>query len=162
MGASDTLLADFLTRYIVDELHVKSIAILHDKTGIHNQRADAVATVLKTKYEMTLAVIATWSPGDRSFAAQFEQVKGVPSAVNLALGETPEGGSFFKQVKASGVQSQVIGQRDFGVRRVIDEAAGAAEGALIFTEYAPRASGPDYPRTSNAGFIEANTGRMPT
>ena len=47
VGASDALLANFLVRYMVDELKVKSIAIMHDKTGIHNQRAELVASVLK-------------------------------------------------------------------------------------------------------------------
>ena len=69
----------------------------------------------------------------------------------LALGETPEGGSFFRQAKASGVQAQIIGQRDFGVRRVFEEAGGAAEGALIFTEYAPDVQA-DATKTWNAAY----------
>lgn len=47
-----------------------------------------------------------------------------------------------KQVAASGVHARVIAQRDFGVKRVLDEAGAAAEGALIITEYSPDRQGP--------------------
>jgi branched-chain amino acid transport system substrate-binding protein len=137
VGASDTLLTAFLTRYIVDELKIRSIAIVHDKTGIHNQRAEMVATALKEKYGLVPLVDASYGPGDRDFAASLEQVKASHAQAILALGETPEGGPFFKALKASGVNAQVLGQRDFGVRRVFTEAGDAAEGAVIFTEWAP-------------------------
>jgi branched-chain amino acid transport system substrate-binding protein len=142
VGASDALLVDFLCRYIVDELKMKDIAVLHDKTGIHNQRADAFVAALKAKYGVVPLVNAAWSPGDRNFAAQLEQVRGTRAEAILALGETAEGGAFFKAAKASGVQGQIIAHRDFGVKRVLDEAGGAAEGALIFTEYAPNLQSP--------------------
>ena len=69
----------------------------------------------------------------------------------MALGETPEGGAFFRQAKASGVRVQIIAQRDFGVRRVFEEAGDAAEGALIFTEYAPDVQG-DLIKAWNAAY----------
>ena len=47
VGASDAFLVDAMARYAAEDLKVKSIAILHDKTGIHNQRADLLAGVLK-------------------------------------------------------------------------------------------------------------------
>jgi branched-chain amino acid transport system substrate-binding protein len=141
VGASDALLADFLARYIVDELKIKSIAIMHDKTGIHNQRADLVATVLKDTARVIPVANVTWTSGDRQFGTQFEQVKASRPQAILALGETPEGGPFFRQAKASDIQGQIIAQRDFGVRRVFEEAGDAAEGALIFTEYAPDLQG---------------------
>lgn len=140
-GASDALLTSFLTNYIVDDLKMKDVAILHDKTGVHNQRAGFVADALKTK-GVDVSVNATWSPGDRDFAAQLEQVKGSHAKVLVALGETAEGGAFFKQVKSSGLQVQVIAHRDFGVKPALDEAGPAADGALIFTEFAPALMSP--------------------
>jgi branched-chain amino acid transport system substrate-binding protein len=137
VGASDALLTDFVIRYIIDELKMKSVAIVHDKTGIHNQRAEMVATALKEKYGIVPQVNAAYNPGDREFGAQLEQVKASHAQAILVLGETPEGGPFFRAVKASGIHVQVIGQRDFGVRRVFTEAGDAAEGAVIFTEWAP-------------------------
>ena len=50
--------------------------------------------------------------------------------------------AFFKAVKASGVQAQVVAHRDFGVKVVLDQAGDAADGALIFTEYAPSLQSP--------------------
>ncbi len=79
--------------------------------------------------------------GDRSFTAQLSQVKEAAPEAILAFGETPEGASFFKAVAASGVHTRVIAQRDFGFQRVLDEAGVAADGALIFTEYAPDLQG---------------------
>lgn len=137
VGASDALLTDLLAGYVVNELELKSVAILHDKTGIHNQRATLVTGVLKDKYSITLVADAGWSPGDRDFAAQFEQVKTSHAQVVVALGETAEGGLFLKQVKTSGVKAQVIAHRDFGVKPALDEAGAAADGTLIITEYAP-------------------------
>lgn len=137
VGASDALLTRFVTRYIVDELKTKTVALVHDKTGIHSQRADMVASLLKEQYGIVPVVNVVWSPGDYDFAAQLKQVRESHAQVILALGETPEGGPFFRQVKASGVEAQVIAQRDFGVKRVLTEAGGTAEGALIFTEWAP-------------------------
>jgi hypothetical protein len=68
-GASDALLADFLSGYMVGELHVKNLAILHDRTGIHNQRADLITRVLKDKYKTVPVLDTTWAPGDRNFTA---------------------------------------------------------------------------------------------
>ena len=126
---------------MVTELHVKNVAILHDKTGIHNQRADLITRVLKDKYKIVPVLDATWAPGDRNFTLQLEQVKASHAETILALGETPEGGSFLKQVGSSGAHAQVIAQRDFGVKRVLDEAGGAAEGAVVITEYSPDLQG---------------------
>lgn len=137
VGASDAVLTGFLAQYVVDELKMKSVAVLHDKTGIHNQRATLVTGVLKDKYGVTPLVDAGWSPGDRDFAAQLEQVKASHAQAMLALGETAEGGPFLKQVKSSGLQVQVIAHRDFGAKSALDEAGSAADGALIFTEFAP-------------------------
>jgi branched-chain amino acid transport system substrate-binding protein len=140
-GASDALLTSFLTQYIVDDLKAKDVAILHDKTGVHNQRAGFVADALKEK-GIVASVNATWSPGDKDFAAQLEQVRASHAKVLVALGETAEGGAFLKQVKSSGLQVQVIAHRDFGAKSVLDEAGAGADGALIFTEYAPALMGP--------------------
>ncbi len=140
-GASDTVLAGFIAQFIVDDLKAKDVAILHDKTGVHNQRAGFVADTLKEK-GIVASVNATWSPGDKDFAAQIGQVKASNAKVLVALGETAEGGAFLKQVKSSGLQVQVIGHRDFGVKPVLDEAGAAAEGTLIFTEYAPALMSP--------------------
>jgi ABC-type branched-subunit amino acid transport system substrate-binding protein len=139
-GASDALLTKFLTDYMVDDLKAKDIAILHDKTGVHNQRAGLVADALKAQ-GIVVSVNGTWSPGDRSFTAQLEQVKAAHAKVLLALGETAEGGAFFKDAKAAGLQAQIVAHRDFGTKSVLDEAGAAADGALIFTEYAPALMG---------------------
>lgn len=141
VGASDALLTDLLTGYVVDTLKLKNVAVLHDKTGIHNARADLIATSLKDKHGAAPVVNATWSPGDRDFAALLEQVKASHAQAIVALGETSEGGAFFKQVKTSGVQAQVIAHRDFGAKVVLDQAGDAAQGALIFTEYSPQLQG---------------------
>ena len=139
-GASDSLLTKFLVDYMTDELKAKDIAILHDKTGVHNQRAGLVADALKEK-GIVPSVNGTWSPGDRNFTAQLEQVKAAHAKVLLALGETAEGGAFFKDAKTAGIQAQIIAHRDFGAKSVLDAAGNAADGALIFTEYAPALMG---------------------
>ena len=72
VGASDALLSDFLVRYMVDEVEVKSFAIMHDKTGIHNQRAELVASVLKDAAGVIPVANVTWTSGDRQFKTQFE------------------------------------------------------------------------------------------
>ncbi len=141
VGASDAFLVDAMARYAAEDLKVKSIAILHDKTGIHNQRADLLAGVLKERYGIEPVVTVSWSPGDRQFTAQFDGVKASSAQAIVAFGETPDGGVFFRQLKASGIQLPVIGQRDFGIKRVLDEAAGGAEGTVIFTEYSPELQG---------------------
>jgi branched-chain amino acid transport system substrate-binding protein len=74
VGASDALLADFLSGYMVGDLHVKNLAILHEimhgRTGIHNQRADLITRLLKDKYKIVPVLDTTWAPGDRNFTAQ--------------------------------------------------------------------------------------------
>lgn len=137
VGASDALLADLLTRYVVEQLKLKKLAVLHDRTGIHNARAELIVKVLQEKYGIVPLVRSAWNPGDRDFASQLEQVKANHVQVILALGETGEGGPFLRQVKTLGVQAPVIAHRDFGVKRVLEEAGEAAEGTVIFTEYAP-------------------------
>jgi branched-chain amino acid transport system substrate-binding protein len=141
VAASDALLTAFMTKYVVEQLNLKSIAVLHDKTGIHNQRATMVVTVLKEKYGITPAVNASWAPGDRDFSSQIAQLKAAPVQAIIALGETPEGGPLFKQLKDAGIKAQVIAHRDFGAQKALDESAGGADGALIFTEYAPALQG---------------------
>jgi branched-chain amino acid transport system substrate-binding protein len=69
----------------------------------------------------------------------------------LALGETPEGGPFLKELAAAGLQSKIVAQRDLGVRRVLDEAGAAANGTLIITEYSPDIQG-EPARSWNANY----------
>jgi branched-chain amino acid transport system substrate-binding protein len=137
VGASDALLTTLMTRYITEQLKLKSVAVMHDKTGIHNQRAGMIATALQEKFGITPAVNVSWAPGDRDFSSQIGQLKTAPVEGIVALGETGEGGPFLKQLKESGVKAQVIAHRDFGAQIALDESAGGANGALIFTEYAP-------------------------
>ena len=143
VGASDAVLADLLARYAVGDLKLNKLAILHDQTGIHNARAEMVVKVLKERYGIEPLVRAGWKPGDRDFTAQLSQIKGTSVQAILALGETGEGGSFLRWVKALGLQAQVIAHRDFGTKRALDEAGGAAEGVVIMTEYIPALQEPE-------------------
>jgi len=141
VGASDAALTGLLAEYLANEMHIKTLAILHDKTWIHNQRAETIADLLKRKYSIPTLVDATWAPGDRTFGRALQQAKATPTDAILALGETPEGGEFLKELAASGLRSQTIAQRDFGVRRVLDEAGAASNGTMIVTEYSPELQG---------------------
>src|SRR5215472_1008770 len=137
VGASDTLLADLIARYAVEDRQLKHLGILHDRTGIHNVRAGMVVKVLQEKYGIIPTVRGTWKPGDRDFTPQLEAVKAGAVQALIALGETAEGGAFLRQVKALGIQAPVIAHRDFGAKRVLAEAGEAAEGVVIVTEYLP-------------------------
>jgi len=143
VGASDALLTNLMARYVLEELKLKNLAVLHDSTGIHNARAEMLVKTLQEKYGTTPVVRATWKPGDKDFTAQLEQVKTSPAQALIALGETAEGGPFLKQVKALGLQVPVIAHRDFGVKKVLEEAGEAANGTLIVTEYSPSLQGPE-------------------
>lgn len=143
VGASDALLADLLTRFAVERLKLRRLALLHDRTGIHNARAELVVKVLQEKYRIAPLVRAAWKPGDRDFSSQIGQVMANHVEAILVLGETAEGGSFLRQVKALGVEARVIAHRDFGAKRVLEEAGEAAEGAMIVTEYIPELQGPE-------------------
>jgi branched-chain amino acid transport system substrate-binding protein len=143
VGASDALLTDLLARYGVEHLKLKNLAVLSDRTGIHNARAEMLVKVLREKYGIAPSVRGTWKPGDRDFAAQLEQVKAGGVQVVIALGETAEAASFLRQVKALGIQVPIIAHRDFNARTVLNEAGDAAEGVLIFTEYMPALQEPD-------------------
>ena len=143
VGASDAVLADLLARYAVGDLKLNKLAILHDQTGIHNARAEMVVKVLKERYGIEPVVRAGWKPGDRDFTPQLSQIKAHPVQAILALGETGEAGPFLRQVKALGLQTQVIAHRDFGTTRALEEAGGAAEGVVIMTEYIPALQEPE-------------------
>jgi branched-chain amino acid transport system substrate-binding protein len=143
VGASDAVLANLLARYAVADLKLNKLAILHDRTGIHNARAEMVVKVLQERYGIEPLVRAGWKPGDRDFTPQLLQIKGKPVQAILALGETGEAGPFLRQVKALGLQTQVIAHRDFGTTRALEEAGGAAEGVVIMTEYIPALQEPE-------------------
>ncbi len=137
VAASDALLVRLLARYVVEQLNLKKLAVLHDGTGIHNARAELLIKFLQEKYGIVPLVHGSWKPGDRDFRSQLELLKTTPVQVILALGETGEGAPFLRQVKAMGVQVQVVAHRDFGRRQVLEQAGEAAEGLAIVTEYAP-------------------------
>jgi branched-chain amino acid transport system substrate-binding protein len=137
VGASDTLLADLIARYVVEHLNLKQVAVLHDRTGIHNARAELVVRTLQAKYGVVPLVQASWKPGDQDFTPELEQVKARPVEAIIALGETDEGGPLLRQVKERGIRAPVIAHRDFGAQTVIQAAGGAAEGVVIITEYMP-------------------------
>ncbi len=63
VGVSDALMTDLLTQYLVNDLHIKSYGILHDRTGIHNQRAELIASVLREKFGISTLVDAGWASG---------------------------------------------------------------------------------------------------
>jgi branched-chain amino acid transport system substrate-binding protein len=141
VGASDTTFANLLADYLANDMHIKTLAILHDKTGIHRQRAEMIAELLRGKYNISTPVDGTWAPGDRAIGNALAPAKATHTDAILALGETPEGGQFLKELALSGLRSQTIAQRDFGVRRVLDEAAAAANGTMIITEFSPDIQG---------------------
>jgi branched-chain amino acid transport system substrate-binding protein len=151
VGTSDTTLSNLLADYLANEMHIKTLAIRHDKTGIHRQRAEIIADLLNRKYSIATLVDTTWAPGDRAFGSALKQAKATRADAVLALGETPEGGEFLKELAASGLRTPTIAQRDFGVRRVLDEAGAAANGTLIITEYSPDLQG-DLTKTWNTNY----------
>jgi ABC-type branched-subunit amino acid transport system substrate-binding protein len=136
-GASDALLTALMARYAEETLGLKSVAVIHDKTGVHNQRSVLLTNILGERYHVTPVADVAWAPGATDFQTLIDQLKAKSPQLILALGETPEGGPLMKQLKASGITAQLIAHRDFGVRKALDDAAGGAEGALIFTEYSP-------------------------
>lgn len=137
VGASDALLADLMARYVVERLKLKRLAVLHDRTGIHNARAELLVKTLREKYGIVPLVQGSWRPGETDFTTQLEKVKASVVEAVIALGETSEGGPFLRQVKAFDPQVKVIAHRDFGARWVLEEAGEAAEGVSIFSEYIP-------------------------
>lgn len=141
-GASDALMADLLSRYLVENLHMKSYAIVHDKTGIHNQRSEMIAALIGEKYGLKALATGTWAPGDRDFSTALKEVEAQRPMVLLAFGETPEGAAFLRQSAALHANTQIVTQRDFGVQRVLDEAGAAGEGTIVITEYAPELQDP--------------------
>jgi branched-chain amino acid transport system substrate-binding protein len=136
-GASDALLTNLIARHVMEQMKAKIVAVLHDRTGVHNNRADILVQALHDKFSIAPAVTAAWSPGDRNFSAQLQQVKSKNAQVVVALGETGEAGPFLTQVKSTGLEARVVAHRDFGVKSALDDAGPAAEGTLIFTEFAP-------------------------
>jgi branched-chain amino acid transport system substrate-binding protein len=112
-----------------------------------------IADLLKRKYSIPTLVEATWAPGDRTFGSAFEQTRATRTDAILALGETAEGGPFLKELASAGLHAPVIAQRDFGVRRVLDEAGAAANGTLIITEYSPDLQG-EPTRTWNTNYAK--------
>lgn len=156
VGASDALLADVLARYAAERLKLKTLAVFHDRTGIHNARAEMLVKVLQERYGIAPMIRASWKPGDRDFTAQLERVRATSPQGLVALGETPEGGAFLRQIKGAGVGAAVIVHRDFGARRALEEAGETAEGVLIVTEYMPALLDPE--RQAWAQAYERRTG----
>lgn len=159
VGASDTLLAELITRYAVEHQKLKQLAVLHDRTGIHNARAEMVVRMLQAKYGVVPLVQASWKPGDRDFTPLLEQVKASPVQAIVALGETDEGGPLLTQVRKHGIRTPVIAHRDFGAPRVLETAGEAAEGVVILTEYMPAVQEPE--RQAWARAYQDHTGGEP-
>jgi branched-chain amino acid transport system substrate-binding protein len=143
VGASDTLLAHLIARYVVEELKLQKLAVLHDSTGIHNARAEAVVKSLQEKYGVAPLVRESWKPGEKDFTPQLGKAQASAVQAIIALGETGEGGPFLKQVKARGIEALIVAHRDFGVKKVFEEAGEAANGVLIITEYVPALQEPE-------------------
>jgi branched-chain amino acid transport system substrate-binding protein len=143
VAASDALLADLMARYAVEQLKPRRLAVLSSRVGIHNARADLVASVLRDRYGVAPAVRDTWKPDDRDFTAQLEKVKAAGVDTIIALGETGEAPAFLRQAKALGGNVRILAHRDFGAPTALAEAGDAAEGALIVTEYVPALLDPE-------------------
>jgi len=156
VGASDTLLADLIAQYAVEHLKMKQLAVLHDRTGIHNARAELVVRTLQAKYGVVPLVQASWKPGEQDFTPQLEQVTAHPVEAIIALGETDEAGPLLRQVKERGIRAPVIAHRDFGAQRALEAAGGAAEGVVIMTEYMPMVQEPE--RQAWAGAYQQRYG----
>jgi branched-chain amino acid transport system substrate-binding protein len=138
VAANDTLLADLMARYVVEQLKLKKLAILSSRVGVHNARAELLVKVLHDKYGIAPSVRETWKSDDRDFSAQLAMVKADPVQAIIALGETAEAAAFLKQAKALVPDALVIAHRDFGARSALDQAGEAANNVLIVTEYVPQ------------------------
>ena len=137
VGVSDALRADLFARYAVEHRKLERLAILHDRTGVHNARAEAIINVLRVKYSIVPVIRGNWKPGDQDFTSQLEQVKANPVQAIIALGEGAEGGAFLRQVKALGIHAMVIADRDFGTKTALQAAGHDADGVVILADYVP-------------------------
>ncbi len=143
VAASDSVLADLIARYAVEQLKLRKLAVLSSRVGVHNARAELLIRVLRERYGIAPAVRETRNPDDRDFSEQLAKVRAEGVDAIIALGETGEAAPFLKQVKTLGMPAAVIAHRDFGARSALDAAGDAAEGALIVTEYVPALMEPD-------------------
>jgi ABC-type branched-subunit amino acid transport system substrate-binding protein len=134
-----------MARYAEETLGLKSVAVVHDKTGVHNQRSVLLTSILSERYHVTPLTDVAWAPGARDFQTLIDQLKAKNPQLILALVEIPEGGPLMKQLKASGITAQLIAHRDFGIRKAFGRCGGRCRGRAHLHRIFSRLTGPSRP-----------------
>ncbi|HJV45765.1 MAG TPA: branched-chain amino acid ABC transporter substrate-binding protein [Bacillota bacterium] len=125
--------ADIATDYMVNKVHGKKIAIIHDNSGYAKDLAE------KTKADVEKAggqvvVFDAVNPDESDFSALISKLKQAQPDATYWTAYYKAGGAFIKQFKQQGV-SGVIGVGDGSNDKTLIQIAGkdAAEGTFITT-----------------------------
>lgn len=157
---SDVFEATALAEFVRSELKLSSVAVLYVNNdyglGLKNEFIRRF-----TELGGSVPVVDTYEQGASDFRTQLAKVKAAnPDGAYLA-GYHREMAAATKQIRELGIDTQVLGDGDYGVDELLEIAGNSAEGAVFsIPEYDPK-TGPEAVKKFAAAFRE-RYGKEPT
>ena len=146
-----------LSKFVVDVLKKKKIAILNDKTTYGQGLAEEFKKSANNKIEVVVSEGVT--QGDQDFKPVLTKVKFANPEVIFFGGMHTEGGLIIKQAKELGIKAPVIGGDGLYGSTFLEVAGPAAEGAYMafFTPTAETEVGRNFVKSYTAKYGEIET-----
>lgn len=120
--------------YIVDKLHAKKVAILHDKDTYGKGIADATKEVLN-KRGVKEVIYEGLTRGEKDFNALVTKIKGAGVDVVYFGGLSPEAGTLVRQLREQGVQAIFMSADGIAEKTFVTSAGGGANVKGVLMTY---------------------------
>ena len=122
-----------IVKYLKEELNVKSVAVLDDKS----EYGKGIADIVRQEFGAAVKVNDSFDDKATEFSSTVTKVKAANVDAVIFGGYYSQGGPLAKQLKDGGVTAQFVGPDGVLDQGFIDGAGAAAEGALLTAPSAP-------------------------
>jgi len=138
--ADDGVYGMVMGEFLVNDLKVTKVGILHDQDAFGTGGADMVAATLK-KHNLTPVRRERYSVGTKDYTAQLLNIKNAGAeAVVLYTTNAEDAAIVYRQIKELGIKWKIVGCSAALSQVVVDLSGDASEGAYGAVDYVPDAN----------------------
>ncbi len=152
----DSIAANAMTNFLLGDLKLSKVAILHDSDAFGTGGADIIEAALK-KEGKAVANRQKYTTGTQDFTAQLLAIKNSGAdALTLYGTNAQDDAIILRQIKEQGIKIAIIGSPSYAQTIVSDLASDVTEGVYVVTDYFPGRT-PEYEEYAAAWKAKFNS-----
>ena len=133
----DSIAANAMVAFALNDLSAKKIAILHDSDAFGTGGADIIEAALKAK-NLSAVSRQKYTTGTQDFTAQLLAIKGAGADTLCLYGtNAADDAVILRQAKEQGLKINLIGSPSYGQSIIADMPADVTDGVYVVNDYFP-------------------------